>query len=119
MTKEKIDIDVQLESIKEKRWKRGECDIQGKTIKFVWGSIKNIYTVGEYDILEYEDTDHGIPNGEIMFHPYIKGRDTSHSYETLEEAMAGMIAIKMDGWNTRADQYFINGIKNSETAMEV
>jgi len=113
-----LDIDKAMDRIKKKRWARGECDIRGNAIRFVWGPIKNIHTVGEYDIIEYEDTDNGIPNGDILFHPYIKGRDTNHSYETIEEAMAGMIAVRMDGWNTRADQYFINSIKHSETALK-
>jgi hypothetical protein len=49
----------------------------------------------------------------IYFHPYIQYRDLSYSCDDLDSALAHAIAVRNDGINTRADVYFIRGIKVS------
>lgn len=75
--------------------------------EFTWGEVRCVHHVGEYDIVEYYPDAH--PD-DISFHPYIDSRDTCHSYESLDAALAGCIAQKHDGVNTRADTYFMRAI---------
>jgi hypothetical protein len=44
------------------------------------------------------------------FGAYIDERRTGCCYNTLDEALAGVIATRHDGINTRADSYFIRAI---------
>ena len=60
------DLDEKLEKIKLRRWYRGEIQIQGKDVKFNWGPVKNIHTVGEYDIIAKIEAEDFEKLGEIV-----------------------------------------------------
>lgn len=86
-------------------------------INFTWGKIIDVHIIGEYAFVEYHPwildgciVKTGQPSKEIQFHPYILGKDLSHSFNTLDEALAFCIAYKYDGCNTKAHRYFIVGI---------
>jgi len=78
------------------------CEIPTKD--FVWGLVDEWHLVGPYAIAEYRRGD------DTYFHPYLDGKDTNHSYDSLEGALAGVISIQHDGINTRADIYFMRAI---------
>lgn len=79
---------------------------------FHWGRIVATHTVGIYQIVEFTRQDHN-PDVESSFHPYINGRDTNHSYSTIEEAITAAIAIHWDDMhlNTQAHRYFLRAIR--------
>lgn len=80
--------------------------------KFVWGDVVKIHQIGDFDIVEYirdttrafnaDPTDHG----KTFYHAYIHQKDMSHSAYTLEEMLVTAIALKFDGANTHAADYF-------------
>lgn len=78
---------------------------------FFWGFVIKVHSIGEYDIFEYEDKTNV---DKIMFHPYVNGKDTHNSFQTLDEAIVFSIAIVHNGINTRAHNYFFNGINTKE-----
>ncbi|GAL23052.1 hypothetical protein JCM19235_1353 [Vibrio maritimus] len=76
------------------------------TKKFVWGEVVKDHVIGDYVIREYieKGTD------TTAFHIYIKGEDMCCSFETLDSALIGAIAIKYDGANTQANTFFERAI---------
>lgn len=74
--------------------------------KFVWGVIHARHSIGPYTIIEYKSKH----DSSTSFHGYIDETSTSRSWYSLDEALIGLIAIKHDGINTRADTYFCKGI---------
>jgi hypothetical protein len=80
--------------------------------RFVWGRIVKVHTVGEYQIIEYVDR-HSNKN---RFSGYINYDDLCRSYESLDAALAGVIAIKYEGLNGKADRYFMTVLKNSNNS---
>lgn len=81
------------------------------------GQFVNFYEICEYSIVEYKPKlykDGSPVNGkfeiESSFHPFLNGKDFNRSYASIDECLAGMIALKYDGLNTRADQYFLKSI---------
>lgn len=81
------------------------------------GSFVAFHKIGEYSIIEYKAKvfkDGSPVNGQFEetsnWHPFINGNNISRSYSSLDECLAGVIAIKNDGINTRADTYFIKAI---------
>lgn len=74
--------------------------------EFQWGTVRQMHDIGEYIIVEYTKE----TTGEIGFHPYISGVDTNHTYNSLDAALAGCIAMKYEGVNTRADTYFMRAV---------
>ena len=71
---------------------------------FNWGKIIKIQAIGDYQIIEYISCSSG--KGEPSFHSYVDFKDTNHSYNTLEQALIGVIAHRFDGVNSRAAGYF-------------
>ena len=71
------------------------------TQTFVWGEVVQIHIIGEYQIIEYIKED-----GKSGFHPYINFNDISHSYNTLDESLIGVISYKYDGCNSQASLFF-------------
>lgn len=47
----------------------------------------------------------------VSFHGYLNGRDVSQGWPSLDEALAGLIAIKHEGPNSRAGDYFMRMMK--------
>lgn len=82
-----------------------EATIEEKVIfirsEFVWGEIKNVHLIDDYQIIEFYDRD-----DEKRYQSYVNFKDTHCSYESLEEAIVGAISYKYDGCNSKADIYF-------------
>jgi hypothetical protein len=67
---------------------------------FSWGKVTKYHTIGEYQILEYITS-----SNEVYFKPYINFEEVSHSYDTLEKAITGVICYKHDGINSQANKF--------------
>lgn len=85
--------------------------------RFPWGPIDAVHEVGPYQIVEYRrdmsnagQVEMYADHGTTCFHPYIDGKDTSHSYPSLDAALVGAIAIRAEGPNGRAATYFMRMI---------
>lgn len=85
--------------------------------RFVWGPITFVHEVGPYQIVEYrrDMSNAGMvsmyaDHGTTYFHPYIDGKDTSHSYRSLDAALVGAIAYRAEGPNGSAGEYFMRMI---------
>ena len=77
------------------------------------GPVIGIHTIGPYDIVEYwhqPSSNSPDRNTYRNFSLFIDGKKTGCSFDSLDEALAGGIARRHDGINTRADGYFIRGI---------
>jgi hypothetical protein len=89
---------------------------QGK--RFTWGKIISIMEIGPYSIASYHPRNvegcvvlQTINKDKVQFHAWIDGKDCSESFESLDAALAGCIAYKIEGSNHRADRYFIQSMK--------
>lgn len=82
--------------------------------KWPWGDVIKVHSIGEYDVVEYMRKKMGYHDDEegIHFHPYIYGKDTNHTYESMDAALVGAIAYQAEGPNHRADVYFMRAILN-------
>jgi hypothetical protein len=86
--------------------------------QFTWGKILKIEDIGPYTIATFcpwkrdgstvctGDPDHA----EINYHVWVDGKDCHESFESLDAALAGCIAYKLEGPNHRADKYFIRSM---------
>ena len=83
--------------------------------KFPWGPIQAIHSISGIDVVEYlidmsnhagNGPDGYADHGATRYHPYIDGKDTSRSYDSLDSALVGAVAIRREGPNTRAAEYF-------------
>lgn len=86
--------------------------------RFTWGRIIKIEEIGPYAIASYHPrkvdgcvVTHAINEKEIQYHAWVDGKDCSESFESLEAALAGCIAYKIEGCNHHADHYFIQSMK--------
>ena len=77
---------------------------------YTWGPIDGSYSVGPYDILRYRATQDGF----LFFHAFVNGEDTNHSFNSLDEALAGAIAYRAEGPNCQAGKYFIQSLRPYE-----
>lgn len=83
-----------------------------------WGPIQGYRAIGEYLVVEYLRDESNIVNwdpessrhGKLMYQPWLNGKALSHSFDSLDEALLYAIAVKYDGLNTRAHQYFLRGV---------
>lgn len=74
---------------------------------FSWlGSVKEVYQVGPYSIVEYVRNDDKTTN----FGTYIDGKQSTISYHSLDAALAGCIAYRAEGPNCQASHYFIKSL---------
>ena len=77
---------------------------------FGWGQILKVHEIGEYQIVEFDKFElNSVPRkttGEIRFQPFINERDTSHTFDTLDEAIIFAIARNNEGLNGKAHDYF-------------
>ncbi len=87
--------------------------------KFTWGIPTVWHQLGNIDILEFqryelneknEDGSRKLMTGKnaVQFHVFIDGRDTCHSFYSLDSAAVGAIGYKREGPNSRAAGYFDN-----------
>ena len=61
---------------------------------FCWGTIIRAHEIGDFTIVEYyhpENTD------KILFHVYIKGKDTNRAYSSLDHALIAAVVYKATG----------------------
>jgi hypothetical protein len=94
----------------------------GYPVEFTWGTIIELHEVGEYTIAEYHPwkSDNGKilmgePDGKkTEFHGWVSGEDTSHSWLSLDDALAGLISYKYEGHNGQAGYYFMKMVKPRE-----
>ena len=97
-----------------------DLDKLGRGFDFTWGEVTNIQKFSEYTVVEYHPFvfDGAIGTNKIdtklKYHIYIDGKDCSRSYEDFDSAIAGCLAYKYDGCNTRADIYFMKMIKEEK-----
>lgn len=85
---------------------------KGQAIAGLWrgDEFVELHSIGEYDIVEVWK--HPADNvtdrrHELLFAVYIDGKKKSNLFSSLDEALAGCIAIKSEGLNHRADDYFM------------
>jgi len=76
---------------------------------YTWGQVLNVIDVGDYTVVQYR-CDFGSQEGKELFAGYLAGVSTSHSFNTLEEALVHSIAQNYDGINTQAAHYFMKMI---------
>lgn len=92
--------------------------IQAEPFRFTWGEVITIERIGVYTIVEYypwqvegASVHTGEPNrDERSYFGYIDGKSTSQSWESLDAALAGLIARRHEGLNSRAGEYFMKMI---------
>lgn len=90
--------------------------------RFTWGEIVNLHEVGEYTIAEYHPwkrdgvlVKSGEPDRKVTeFHGWVNEEDTSHSWMSLDDALAGLISYKYEGCNGHAGYYFMKMVKPRE-----
>lgn len=64
---------------------------------FLLGTFIKVHCISDYDIVEYANGDN-----EIRFYPYLKNRDNSISFDTLDRALIYVICAKYEkstSWN--------------------
>ena len=94
-------------------------DLRGG-VPFTWGQLIDIHDIGAYTIVCYHPwtteknaVKVGTPSlGELSYHGYVNGKNTSESWPSLDAALAGCIAYKREGANHRADWYFMKMIQD-------
>lgn len=67
---------------------------------YTWGKVNEVHCIGEYQILEYVDSEDS-----VSFHSYINYDDTCNSFPSLDEALIGCIVFKKVGKNSRLEHY--------------
>lgn len=95
-----------------------ELDSVKRGLPFTWGDVVAIHEVGPYAMVEYHPwvsvgvmVKTGVPDPDaVEFSTYVDGRNCSHSYGTLDAALAGCIAYRSEGPNHHADAYFIRSL---------
>lgn len=74
---------------------------------FGWlGRVIAVHEIGRYALVEYADKQ----TGASRFGGVIDGKPTSHSYDSIEHAMVGCVAIAAEGPNGSAADYFFRMI---------
>ena len=88
------------------------------TTPFAWGESIRLHEVGPYSILEFhpwktmdstsriDQTDTHITH----FHGWINCKDTNMAFNTLDDALAGLIAYRHNGPYSTAGHYFMQGL---------
>lgn len=78
--------------------------------EFVWGKVVKVLEIGLYTIILYypylKGREKGVAWATNRYHLYINGKDTSRTFQSLDQALVGAVAIQNDGINTRAHEYF-------------
>ena len=92
----------ELETITEKTVKLTSFEekIEFITKTFTWGRVVDVHTIGEYQFVAY------IRDRNVLFSSFINFNSICHSEDSLDKALIGVIAHKVDGCNSRAAEYF-------------
>jgi hypothetical protein len=77
---------------------------------FCWGRVVDIHEIGRYGIVEFRYVNNNEPYGSSAFHVFVDGEGLSHTFPSIEWALAFGIAYVKDGINTRAADYFMKMI---------
>lgn len=88
----------------------------GKLEDFSGGRVREIHRIGEYTIIEYvpDRASNVLPQKHDTrphFTAYIGNDRRAHTFDSLDYALADIIAYKHDGLNTRAAIYFMRSIR--------
>ena len=92
--------------IKAKKFNKGMS--QEQIEKFPWGRVLKVHEVGDISIVEYAErkvvscTICNKETGGRIYHPYVNGEDTSHSFESLYQALIFAVVYKYMGLNQSA-----------------
>jgi len=70
------------------------------TKTFTWGKVVEVHTIGEYQIIAYTR------NRNIFYSAFINFNSINRSEDSLDKALIGVIAYKIDGCNSKAAEYF-------------
>lgn len=74
------------------------------------GTVLTIEKVGDYTFISYKSKH----DDEINYRGYFNDNHFSRSYESLDFAMAGTMAMVHDGVNSQAGAFFIKMITNEK-----
>lgn len=98
--------------VRPERLKGSRIDPYGDA--FMWGPIVEVHQIGAYTILEYLDdrsnSTHSaewVKHGRTLYHVFIDGKNTYVAALSLDAALAGAIAYRRDGMDSRAGDYFM------------
>lgn len=81
--------------------------------RFPWGPVDAVHKIGQYAIVEYRQdlstfsTRDYSDHGRTLYRPYIDGKDTCRSFESLDDALVGAIGYRHEGPNGSAAFYFM------------
>lgn len=89
---------------------------------FWLGEVITDYEVGPYQIIEYYQWKRDgcrVLTGQVdydsrFYSGYFNGKGIGRSWSTLDAALAGLIAYRQEGPNSRAGEYFIRMLKGAE-----
>ena len=97
-----------LDQLKDLEYTEGtpEDYISYIELDFSFGNVLETHVIGEYQIIESIRD-----NGEKYFSPYINYERIARSYESLDEALTGVICYKYDGANSQANKFLWKMIK--------
>lgn len=93
----------------------GQANLDPSGRKFPWGRIEQTHYILNVEIVEYvkDNSNLGNPNaktdgehGQLFYHPFIDGRDTSRGYNTIWSALVGAIDYMRRGPNSQAAEHF-------------
>lgn len=74
---------------------------------FVWGTVIKVHEIGDMSVVEYREAEYRKhETGKLQFQGCLNDADTGHSYDTLDQAIVGTLAIKYEGFNSQAAIYF-------------
>ena len=68
--------------------------------RYTWGEVIFVHQIGDIAVIEHE-----AENGENMFHPYIKGKDTCCGFESLDAAVLCAYGYGYDGPNSQFEKF--------------
>lgn len=84
-----------------------------KSEKYTWGKLAEVYEIANYLIVAYYPTKYengscldGQYEEKLSFHPYINGRDTNHSFGSLDNAL--IHCVSCNNGHSRASEFIIN-----------
>lgn len=91
--------------------------------KFAWGRVIDVHEIGPYSIVEYQAkipdkytaeykpvSNRGYKTSH-SFHAYVNGRDTSHSWDSLDEALVFAISYRTVGPNAHVSEMFMASLE--------
>lgn len=87
--------------------------------KFTWGRVVKDHHIGPYMIREYHprkvkdvELTREIDESKVCFHGYIDGKSVGETWESLEDAMVGLIVRRVVGLNhSKIGYHFMAGLR--------